>query len=165
MLYKLSPHAALAVIFAFLTTGCPNVEPVTEMPGTPDAREMRSELTFRVVASGSHAPVAPGEYVYRDAEEWRAVAQGIRDPAYEPSLSLEGVLLASVHANTGGYNVRFDSLYIEGGADVVAIYAVEEPGPDCMVTQALTQPFQAIAVPDLPPGPVRFVQRRRTYAC
>jgi hypothetical protein len=167
MLYKLSlPLAVVAFTCVGLLSACQRVEPVTEMQDPSDMPLDRAatELTFRLVAEGTLAPVESGEHVYRDAEEWRAVRQGLRRVAYEPSLSMEGVLLAALDFPTGGYRVRFDSVYVTAG-HVAAIYTIEEPGPECMVTQALTQPFQAIAVPNLPGGPVRFVQRRQTYSC
>jgi hypothetical protein len=167
MLYKLSLRlTVIAFTCVGVLSACQRVEPVTDMEDRSDVPLDRpaTELTFRLVAEGTHGPVEPGEYVYRDAEEWRAVQQGLRRLAYEPSLSMEGVLLAAVDSPTGGYRVRFDSVYVTAG-HVAAIYTIEQPGPDCMVTQALTQPFQAIAVPNLPGGPVRFVQRSQTYGC
>jgi hypothetical protein len=151
-----------------ISIGCAPAEPVRppDQPAEPPPPEAPPELlSIRVIASGSTSPAGPVEDVYRDAERWRALRQGLRDVAYEPSFTTEGVLIAAVQAPTGGYNVRFDSVYVLPARDVVAIYTVEEPGDECFVTQALTEPFQVIAVPGLPEGAVRFVQRRETYSC
>lgn len=170
MIAKLSTRLMPAFLGALLVTiaACAPSEPVRppDQPAEPPAPDVPAEiLTIRIVADGNQSPVGPAEEVYRDMERWRAVAQGLRDMAYEPTLVNEGVLLAAIAAPTGGFNVRFDSVYVLPARDVVAIYTVEQPGPDCFVTQALTEPFQIVAVPGLPEGAVRFIQRRETYSC
>lgn len=164
MLAKVSPIALLALLL-----GCGPVEPPMTAPVPTDVTEAGPVparlLDAITIATGNTSPAGPGEFVYRDAAEWRGVEAGVRDPAYRPSMGHEGVLLAAVHAPTGGYEVRFDSVYVLPAGDVAAVYTVHEPGPECMVTQAVTEPFHLVAVPGLPADPVRFVQRRATYAC
>jgi hypothetical protein len=164
MLAKVSPIALLALLL-----GCAPVEqPTTALPpadATDAAPGSGRVLDTITIAEGNTSPAGPGEFVYRDAAEWRALESSVRDPAYRPSMSNEGVLLAAVNAPTGGFQVRFDSVYVLPAGDVAAVYTVHAPGPNCMVTQALTEPFHLVAVPGLPPDPVRFTQRNATYDC
>jgi hypothetical protein len=134
---------------------------------TPDSAR---DLPLTELASGQHAPMGVSEAVYRDAEAWAAVSEAFGELAAEPDFPVEAVLVAAVDARSGGHRVRFDRVYTEGDAPdgespSVAIYVVEEPGPGCMTTMALTRPYAAVAVAGLPRGPVRFVERRETYAC
>jgi len=167
---KLSPLALVAACLLFM--GCPTVEPVTEAPQPAEpadpvdvAPEPVTLLDFEIIADGSHSPVGPAEQVYRTAEEWQGLEEGLRDIAYSPRFPEDAVLLAAIDANTGGFRVVFDSVYVMPSGGVAAVYTVEQPGADCMVTQALTQPFQVIAVPRLSDDAVRFIQRRVTYSC
>jgi hypothetical protein len=182
MLAKLSPRssALLVVLAMVMAAGCvqtetvetiqPNhreVEPVPVPPPPPHDRpvpEMAVLLPFTVIAQGNTSPAGPDEAVYRDPSTWAAVREALRDVAVEPSFPAESVLLAAVEASTGGYRVRFDNVYIHMG-QTVANYTVEVPGRSCMTTQALTEPFEAITVRDLPEGSVQFVQQRRAYEC
>jgi hypothetical protein len=134
---------------------------------TPDSAR---DLPLTELTTGQHAPMEVSEAVYRDAEAWAAVSGAFGELAADPDFPLEAVLVAAVDARSGGHRVRFDRVYTEGDAPdgegpSVAIYVVEEPGAGCMTTMALTRPFAAVAVAGLPRGPVRFVERRETYAC
>lgn len=151
MLDKLSLLLPAAVfVLGTSLNACPPVETARDLP-------------FRVVASGSHSPVGPGEFIYRDLEEWRQIQAQLRHVRHIAGGD-EVVLLAAVDRNTGGHIVRFDSVTVTP-AGISAFYTIDEPGPDCMVTQALTQPYQAIAVAGMPEGEVHFVQRREMYSC
>lgn len=57
------------------------------------------------------------------------------------------LVVAAGERPTGGYSVQFRSVRREGGAWVVEA-AVQGPPPGAMVTQAITYPRRAVALPD-----------------
>lgn len=165
------PILLLAVTLGLLGACAPNdqVMPAPEGPTPPYDMDVppgdATPLAFTQLAYGSLSPVGAAEAVYRTEQEWAAVREGLGTVQREPDFPAEGVLLAAIEAPTGGYQVRFESVAVEVGDQVVARYTVEEPGDGCMVTQALTQPFAVVAVRALPEGAVLFIQSRRAVPC
>lgn len=64
---------------------------------------------------------------------------------------------------TGGYAIHVDSVTRSDGELLVAV-VLQAPGPECMTTQALTQPYKMVSVPT---GPIRadFSTRRVLIPC
>ena len=64
---------------------------------------------------------------------------------------------------TGGYAIHVDSVTRSDGELLVAV-VLEAPGPECMTTQAFTQPYEMVSVPT---GPIRadFSTRRVLIPC
>ena len=74
----------------------------------------------------------------------------------EVHFSKETILVVTLGMrSTGGYSVVFTRVHYDGET-LVAHLRYTAPGPDDMVTMALTAPFAIIAVPKHE-GPVRFV--------
>lgn len=164
MLDKVSPLSPLVlVVMAAALVACPRVEPINEVPDEPGLTEDR-QLSFETIGEGIHAPIDAGEYVFRDREEWEAMARQFHDLDREVDFDRDAVLLAAYNATTGGYSLRFGSVEVLDG-EVVATYIIRRPGPDCMVTQALTRPYQIVLVAGLPDTTVRFQQRSESYSC
>ena len=70
----------------------------------------------------------------------------------------ETVLVATLgRLSTGGYAFRFTEIDREGEA-VTATLKITSPGPDDLVTSALTSPFSVIAIPKYE-GCVEFVEK------
>jgi hypothetical protein len=70
--------------------------------------------------------------------------EGTKPP--EVDFEKETVLVATMGMrSTGGYEIRFSDLKREGDA-ITVFLRTTSPGPDDMVTMALTYPFAIIAV-------------------
>lgn len=123
-------------------------------------------LPITHIAQGAYAPEGfrmHGERVFRTADEWQTVR--IANAEHEPDFETESVIVAAINANTGGYSVAIDSVFFSDG-EVKVDYTVRRPGGNCMVTQALTNPFHAVAVPALPEdAEIHFNQQQVTYQC
>lgn len=129
------------------------------------APEMES-LYFEPIGYGQRASLSDTvEVVIRDAEEWNALRDSLRPIApFEPvDFSQVVVLVAALPQENSGYAVEFRSVDVVGSV-VVAEYAVQVPGDDCLAAYAETVPFQAVLArrTDLP---VRFERVEEEYRC
>jgi len=99
------------------------------------------------------------------AGAWRTLHNGVPGnppPAVDLTRKMV-VLLALGPRNTGGFDIRVDSISAEGAGAVVR-YTVTSPGPTCMNTQALTSPVDVVSVPRVD-GQIRFDARRVVQPC
>lgn len=74
-----------------------------------------------------------------------------------PTVDFEESMVVAVfmgERRTGGHRVRVESVR-ESGDELVVSVNMEAPGPNCMTTQALTQPYQIVRLPRLE-GEVTF---------
>lgn len=109
--------------------------------------------------------------VIRDSGTWAAIwtqlATGRQPQPPLPSVDFgtERVLLAALgQRNTGGYDIRIDSLVrYERGS--VAYVTTRAPGRSCGTTQALTQPVEIVRLAPLPLEPVAFDQQAVVIDC
>lgn len=123
---------------------------------------------WREIAKGTHsAIVEESRLVINDVVSWREWwlqhqgndANGA-DAAKPPEVDFEKetVLVATLGMkNTGGYRVEFSGIVRERKVLKPSVKAIS-PGPEDMVTMALTQPFAVIAIPKHQ-GKVEFVER------
>lgn len=163
MTAKLSRSAG-TILLALLTFSAASC--LTSAPAVEDLLATPQTLPQTDIAQGPYDPGdfrALGERVFRDADEWNGL--GVAGAEYEPDFETESVVFASIDANTGGYSLGIDSVYVRDG-QIHVDYSVAQPGGNCFVTQALTRPYHAVAVPALPDeAEVNFIQHRRTYDC
>ena len=124
--------------------------------------------TWRVLETGEYSNIqeATHEIINSEADwqEWWQRHNTVREfvdgqeriPAPpEVDFSKETVLIATLGMrSTGGYAVEFADVKTEGEM-VVAKLKTKSPGPDDMVTMALTAPYAIIAIPKHE-GPVKF---------
>ncbi len=77
----------------------------------------------------------------------------------------ERLLLAALgQRNTGGYDIRIDSLVrFEHGS--VAYVTTRAPGQSCGTTQALTHPVEIVRVSPAPLEPIAFDQQAVVVGC
>ena len=101
-----------------------------------------------------------GERVFRTADEWQNAH--ISNAEHEPDFQTESVVFAAINASTGGYSVAIDSVSFRDG-EVQVDYTVRRPGGNCMVTQAFTHPFHAVAVPALPEDAEIVFNQQQTH--
>ena len=96
---------------------------------------------------------------------WSAYTDSLRPllPFTLVDFELEIVLLAAVDVNSGGYDLRFES--VESLRDtVVATYRLFSPGTDCRPSYAPGVPFEAIRIPRTYAA-VRFVRMDEAVDC
>jgi hypothetical protein len=110
------------------------------------------------VAQGSRSAIGQmKEATARTPAEWQAIwkEHGAGDAA--PGVDFAKEMVAAVFLGTrptGGYAVEIRSTRRDGKTLVIE-YVEERPGPDAIVTQALTSPFQIVRIPRFE-GPVTF---------
>jgi hypothetical protein len=123
-------------------------------PGVP--------LGFRVVAAGGFSGVTtPAERVARDSEEWRRLWQAHQAATLAqrplPAVDFSREICVAIFAGerpTGGFAVAVEQV-LESPSGVEVVYRVTGPPQGAMVSQALTSPFEIIAVEGRP-GTLRF---------
>jgi hypothetical protein len=130
------------IISCLLVAGCAN-------------SENGQQVAFQTVekASVSPSPLTGGIYVLRTVTEWSDF-WSILKTSYipQPPLPLvdfsEQVVIAVVDSSrtTGGHSITIT--HLQTSADGVAVQAVHQsPGLNCVVTQALDQPYHIVATP------------------
>jgi hypothetical protein len=150
---------AWAVSAALLIVAGCGAAPVETSRG--DAGQARP-LSVRVLDSGSRSGVtSQQESVVRGPEEWQRLWQAHQGGAVPqrplPAVDFARELCISIFAgqrSTGGFAVMVEQV-MESASGIEVSYRVTSPPPGAIVSQALTSPFQIIAVASRP-GPVRF---------
>ncbi len=138
---------------AVLLSACAGVLPGGEQP-------------VRELASGSYSQQAEPRFEFVTTQaEWAPLwDRTSRGPIPEVDFSRESVLAVFMGQRpTGGHAIRVEQVVREGQRLTVEVL-LQAPGPDCMTTQALTQPYHLVAVPA---GATRaeFVTRDVTVRC
>jgi hypothetical protein len=130
-------------------------------------------MPFRTIGhahSGNGEP-EPGLFVARTADDWAALwrtltSRVVSEPPPAPAVDwvAETALVVALGMRpTGGYGVRIEE--VRGGPEGIEVHACESrPGRSCFVTQALTYPVHAVAVP-VHTAAVRLVMRVETVEC
>ena len=116
--------------------------------------------SFRALDGGSRSGVTTQqESVARTPEEWQRLWQAHQPGGARPLPALDfsremAIAIFAGQRPTGGFAVAVEQV-TESASGIEVVYRVTPPPPGSMVSQALTSPFQIIAVPARP-GPVRF---------
>ena len=138
---------------------------------TNDVGETESP-PWRVIAQGANSRIEEAtREVFQSEDAWHdwwrrhnpvveyVNGKTVEPPPPEVDFSKETVLAVTIGMrSTGGYAVSFAGIDYEGDT-LVASLRYTAPGPDDMVTMALTAPYAIIAVPRHE-GPVRFVEKQ-----
>ena len=143
--------AAAAVSAALLIVAGCGAAPAEISRG--DAGQPRP-LSVRVLDSGSRSGVTtPQESVIRGPEEWQRLWQahqvGAAPQRPLPAVDFSRELSIAIFAGqrpTGGFAVGVEQV-TESASGIEVSYRVTAPPPGAIVSQALTSPFQIIAVP------------------
>lgn len=134
------------------------------------AGESSAGHPWREIASGSRSNIGQAtRKVIRDPEAWkkwwsehrtvetRLDGEIVPEPPPEVDFEKETVLILTMGTrSTGGFAIRFSGIRREDGV-LTASFKTTSPGPDSLVTSALTAPFSIIAVP-IHEGRVEFVE-------
>ena len=153
-------YVSLIVAVFFCAIGCV----LAETNGAEEA----APPPWRVISQGANSRIEEAtQEVFQSEDAWRdwwrrhnAVFEYVNGKTVEPDppevdFSKETVLAVTIGMrSTGGHAVAFTGVDYEGDT-LVATLRYTSPGPDDMVTMALTAPYAIIAVPKHE-GPVRF---------
>lgn len=157
-----SPVHRLAASLCSVLLGaaaCSQPEPTASGP-EPDY------LYFEPIGQGQQSTLRDTtEAVVRTAAAWDTLQQDLRPLAPFDSLDFTQVMvvLAALPVESGGYSIQFET--VEHFPDsIVARYVVTVPDDDCITTQALATPFQAVLVRRAD-GDVHFERRIETFSC
>jgi hypothetical protein len=107
-------------------------------------------LSVRTVATGDMHSEESGLFVARDADQWVRLWQRMTASQYSPlphvDWSTEMVVVVALGMRpSGGYSVEIEK--VTASPDTLDVHAREDqPGPYCGVTDALTDPFHAVAM-------------------
>ena len=129
--------------------------------------------TWRVIESGAYSHIEEAtRTVIQSQEDWHkwwirhnTITEHIDGKEIKPApppvdFTEESVLTATMgRRSTGGYAIEFVRIHHEGDT-LVATLHMTAPGPEDMVTMALTAPYTIIAIPKHE-GPIRFVENER----
>lgn len=114
--------------------------------------DVAEEISFRVLAEGQNATITERKnYAVYTEEDFAALwtrAYGEDAPAL-PAVDFDDSYVIGVFAGeqaTGGHAIAVSRVTDENAVRTVAI-ALTRPGAGCMVSQALTSPFQFVLVP------------------
>lgn len=128
-------------------------------PTTPPARPSQvpagaERLPADVVLDETNSGVEDASRLLIDATgEWASFHRRVfrfRSPTPErPEVDFGSAVIVAAamgQRRTGGYGVAIEGVYLSGDT-LYAEVAETSPGPQCVVTQALTAPVQAVRVP------------------
>lgn len=115
-------------------------------------------LETEQLAQGGNSQVrAERMTVIRDEQALDRVWSEIAPRGDRPAVDFEQDMVLAVfmgERRTGGYQIRVEEVQREGEGIRVGV-RMRAPGPNCMTTQALTQPYQIVRLPRVD-GPVEF---------
>ncbi len=111
------------------------------------------QMEFSTVGIGySSGHTSPAYYVIQDTETWSGVwnqhVQFMVYPAPPPEINFSKYTVIAVfmgEVRTGGYAIRVYDI-VDAGASMIVKVEKTEPGPRCIVTQALTQPYHIVQI-------------------
>lgn len=113
----------------------------------------------------------PARLVVRDAFTWQNVWSEIhRRQSPVPSLpaidfSREAIVVVALGArSSGGYGILLAGAAESGANEIAVTVHSTSPGPNCVTTQAFTQPVDIARLP-LRGGTVRFLERNEVSDC
>ncbi|MFO8003519.1 protease complex subunit PrcB family protein [Thioalkalivibrio sp.] len=141
------------LVLASLSVACMGPVPSEELPMTRLAKgqhSLQTEQKFEVIT---------GQSQFR--ELWSRFDSG--SPPVLDFTRQTAIAVFMGERPTGGYAIQVDSVTRSDGELLVEV-VLQAPGPECMTTQAFTQPYEMVSVPT---GPTRadFSTRRVLIPC
>jgi len=111
----------------------------------------QEKAEFVTVDIGYHSGhTSSAYYVIQDTETWTGVwnqhSQFLAEPEPAPSIDFSKYTVIAVfmgEMRTGGYSIRVYDI-VDAGSSLIVKVEKTEPGPKCIVTQALTQPYHMV---------------------
>ncbi len=143
--------ATLGVVLA--AAGCAGPEDDARDPDPEPQPEEAQQVAFDVLAQGDRpaadvGPNAVGVRIIESADDFarahRALAGG-----EAPAVDFDRSVVLALYMGrqpSGGHRMQVESVVRTQGKLTVHVVSVE-PGPACLVTQAVTRPYQLVRVP------------------
>ena len=126
------------------------------------AAAMAQPVPFKPLASGPQSGIErPRDVVVRTPAEWKTLCADHEPGRPCPSVDFSRSTVVGVFLGTrptAGARVEITRIEREGDSLVVT-YRERGPGPDEMVAQMITMPYQLVTI-DRFTGPVRFLRAR-----
>jgi len=123
-------------------------------------------LVFETLGMGQQGAVRDTiEVITRDEVSYQEAMAKVTPLAPIPSVDFSQMMvsLIAIPTESGGYIVEVRS--VEKTGDLITVsYDVAVPGQDCITLQALSLPFQVVAIQQSA-GQVEFVRTNKTYSC
>lgn len=141
------------LLLASLSVACVGPEPIEELPITRLAKGQLSQQTDQQLE------IITGQPEFRHF--WNLFDQG---PAPSLDFTRESAIAVFLGERpTGGYSIHVDAVTRRGDELLVEV-VLQAPGPECITTQAFTQPYEMVSIPT---GPLRasFSTRQVLIPC
>lgn len=145
---------------AVLAVGCMAMMMVAACAGQNVTGEddVNQALETEQLAQGGNSSVrAERMTVIRDPQALAGVWSELGQAGDRPEVDFDQEMVLAVfmgERRTGGYRVEVNDVARDGETLRVSV-RMSAPGPNCMTTQALTQPYQIVRLPRVE-GPVEF---------
>ena len=128
-------------------------------------------VAIQTLAQGSRCGVTrPAHQVIQDPQAWAQVWAQVKgnqlNPPLPPEVDFSRSMVLAVfmgRRSSGGHQIQVSGVNIQGETWLVEVTETS-PGPGCLTTQAITQPFH-LALAPAHAGPVRFVTIKKIKAC
>lgn len=135
---------AIAVLMLALLSACTQSQP---MPHTADEGQPMMILTEW---HGTNSEQEQADFqVIRSEREWERAWEKVNDESDPPMVDFQQQMVLAAwmgQQRTGGYAIRIREIR-ETDNGYEAVIVRREPGPDQIVTQALTSPYHLVVVP------------------
>ena len=150
-----------------LLLACRSQQPTTENPPVTAL-----PTPYEVLEQGDYGGIEePGQRLIRDTEAWAALwqqltAQRFPAPALPEVDFSQQVVVACFMGmqTTGGYAIRVNNLR-EANGQLYVDLTHTRPGRDCMVTEALTQPYLLLLVETRTATTATFSVEKKEQEC
>lgn len=124
------------------------------------------ELTITQLAKGQHSLQTEQQFEMITGQPQFRHLWSRFDAGAPPSLDFTRETAIAVFMGerpTGGYSIHVNAV-THGDGELLVDVVLQAPGPECMTTQAFTQPYEMVSVPS---GPSRanFSTRQVLVAC
>lgn len=173
---SLAAALAAALALLFVSAACSSESPTSPEPPSGEP------VTFQMLVEKQNALPVQGQYGGYDftdpknivlqtedefADFWEVLYGNMTSPPARPAVDFsENVVVAVMQGMrpTGGYSIEVKDVTANEGALRVSVEATI-PGPTCLVTDALTSPYQIVEVSRPAKGKVDFSSTEAIREC
>ena len=162
-------------LFLIIIVGCTSLNSDEELELDESFFESADQVEFSTVRKSAFANNVFKEkesIVFRDEESFeefwiKLFGNEFNTQPEVPEIDFtEYTVLASIMGvqRSGGFLLTITEIAETNGVTGVKIEEIE-PGPNCFVTAAITQPFHIVKFPKSADGDIRFLTQRETIDC
>lgn len=152
------------LVMSFLLAACTSETPTSDQP------EVRLDLTT-VVQNSQSGYDLPTRAVIRTTSDWsqawQTLHRGLNPGPPIPAVDFDRemlVLAAAGERSDGCYSIEVTRATLKGDGSLEFEVTETVPGPNCICTQAITQPVH-VAKLSRAQGAARYVESQRAAAC